>query len=190
MRFNIFLEQRELNFEEQKLALQIARQTLEIFFQKRSYEPEISVYPIFQTKRGVFVTLRKQGQLRGCIGTFEPEQNLAQTIQAMTLSAAFQDPRFFPLQENELTEVKIEISILSPRQKITNPNLIEMGKHGVYVKKNSRSGVYLPQVATEQGWDREEFLNSLCEEKAGLEREAWRDGSAELYIFTVQVCEE
>jgi hypothetical protein len=184
------LSQGELNFEEQKIALQIARQTLEIFFRKRSYEPEVSAYPTFQTKRGVFVTLRKNGELRGCIGTFEPEQNLAQTIQAMVLSAAFWDPRFFPLQENELPEIKIEISILSPRQKITNPTLIEVGKHGIYIQRGHRSGVYLPQVAIKQGWNREEFLNSLCEDKAGLEREAWRDGSAELYIFTVQVCEE
>ncbi len=108
----------------------------------------------------------------------------------MALSAAFNDLRFTPLEKAELKDIEIEISALSPMQKITNPNLIEIGKHGVYVKKGMRSGVYLPQVAVELGWSKEQFLNSLCEEKASLNRNCWRDGSAELYIFTAQVFNE
>ncbi len=195
-------DQRELNPDEQKLALKIARQTLEAAFARRDYKPETDNYPVFRLKRGVFVTLKKDGQLRGlprdeservlrgCIGTFEPNQNLADTIQAMALAAAFNDPRFMPLTENELKEVEIEISVLSPRQKISNHSLIEIGKHGVYVQKGSQSGVYLPQVATEQNWTREQFLDSLCEQKSGLGKDCWRDGSVDLYIFTAQIFEE
>lgn len=181
---------RELNIQEQKVALQIARQTLTAAFEKKDYQLQVSAYPIFQTKRGAFVTLRKHGQLRGCIGSFEPDQSLAEVIKSMALAAAFHDSRFLPLQKDELKEVEIEISVLSPRQKIASPDIIEAGKHGVYLQRGTKSGVYLPQVASEQGWDKETFLNSLCEEKTGLEKDCWRNGSADLYIFTAQIFEE
>ncbi len=190
----------ELNKEEQKIALQIARKALEVHFEDKDYIPSASPVrgkasngasqPIFQKERGVFVTLKKYGQLRGCIGNFTPSIDLAENIKEMALSAAFNDPRFTPLEKSELKDIEIEISVLSPMQKITNPDLIEVGKHGVYVKKGMRSGVYLPQVATELGWSKEQFLNSLCEEKAGLNRDCWRDGSTELFIFTAQVFSE
>lgn len=187
----------ELKTEEQKIALQIARKALEAHFEDKDYIPPASPVrgfasngasqPIFQEKRGVFVTLKKHGQLRGCIGNFTPSISLADNIKEMTLSAAFNDPRFLPLEKTELKDVEIEISVLSPMQKIDSPDLIEIGKHGVYVRKGARSGVYLPQVATGLGWDKEQFLNSLCEEKAGLDRDCWKDGSTDLYIFTAQV---
>jgi hypothetical protein len=182
----------ELNKEEQKTALKIARETLEAAFEKKdyNYETEISPYPIFRTPRGAFVTLKEHGQLRGCIGAFEPEENLAEVIKDMALSAAFRDSRFLPLAQRELDEVKIEISVLSPREKITGPDAIEIGKDGVYLQKGSKSGTYLPQVATERGWDKETFLDSLCKEKAGLEDDCWKDSSTDLYVFTAQVFEE
>lgn len=179
--------ERELNKAEQEMALQIARQALEAAFANYDYKPDVSGYSVFQAKRGVFVTLKKQGELRGCIGSFEPGKSLAEVIKDMALSAAFQDSRFPPLRENELDEIKIEISALSALEKIDNPNVIEVGKHGVQVIKGSRSDVYLPQVAVEQGWDREELLDHLCAEKAGISMDAWRDGSADIYIFTAQV---
>lgn len=181
----------ELNKEEQKIALQITRKSLEAHFEGKEYSLAVlGLPPIFQKERGVFVTLKQHGQLRGCIGNFTPNVGLAGNIKEMALSAAFNDPRFTPLEKSELKDIKIEISVLSPMQKITNPDLIEIGKHGVYVKKGSRSGVYLPQVAFELGWNKEQFLNSLCEEKAGLPRDCWKDGSTELYIFTAQVFNE
>ncbi|MDD5146644.1 MAG: AmmeMemoRadiSam system protein B [Candidatus Pacebacteria bacterium] len=178
-----------LSVQEQEMALQIARKTLADAFDQKNYEPE-SQAPIFKEKRGVFVTLKKHEQLRGCIGNFNPPIGLAKNIQEMALSAAFNDPRFTPLEKSELKDLEIEISVLSPMQKTTDPNIIKVGKHGVYVKKGLRSGVFLPQVAIEQGWDREEFLDNLCEGKAGLPRTCWQDGSCDLYIFTAQVFHE
>jgi len=180
----------ELNKGEQEIALQIARKTLEAHFKGREYQVAADLTPVFQGKRGVFVTLKEQGNLRGCIGNFTPDIDLAENIKEMALSAAFSDPRFFPLERQELKNIEIEISVLSPMQKITDPILIEIGKHGVYVKKGARAGVYLPQVATEMGWNKEQFLNSLCEEKVGLDANCWKDGSVDLYIFTAQVFNE
>jgi AmmeMemoRadiSam system protein A len=108
----------------------------------------------------------------------------------MALAAAFKDPRFLSLQPDEIDDIKIEISVLSPMQKINNPEIIEVGKHGVYITKGINSGVFLPQVATEEGWTKEQFLDNLCEHKAGIDKNAWRDGSADLYIFTAQMFEE
>ncbi len=176
----------DLTEVEQEVALQIARKSLEAAFDEKDYKPQ-TTSSIFQEKRGVFVTLKKQGQLRGCIGNFTPDIDLAENIKEMALSAAFGDPRFMPLVKQELKDIEIEISVLSPMKKITDPNLIEVGKHGVYIRKGARGGVYLPQVATELGWDREQFLNSLCQEKAGLNKDCWKDGSIDLYIFTAQV---
>ncbi len=181
------INNRELNKEEQTIALNIARSSVAAIFDNQNYQPQIEEYAIFKSKRGVFVTLRKYGELRGCIGTFDESSPLAQTIQEMAVSAAFADPRFNQLSADELQEVKFEISVLSPMEKIIDPNIVEVGKHGVYVQKGSRCGVYLPQVAIEAGWNREQFLDHLCEHKAGIGKNAWRDGSAQIYIFTAQV---
>jgi AmmeMemoRadiSam system protein A len=185
---------KELNQQEQKVALEIARNAIKKHIigvpQETPIGQLLDQYPILKITRGVFVTLHIGGQLRGCIGTFEPDKCLAETIQEMAFSAAFRDPRFYPLTRDELEQVKIEISILSPMKKITDPNLIEVGKHGVFVKKGSRGGVYLPQVAHDAGWSREQFLDHLCEHKAGIGADAWRDGSAEIYIFTAQIFSE
>jgi len=175
-----------LNEEEQKIALQIARETLVAAFEQNDYQLSASLPEIFQEKRGVFVTLKKQQELRGCIGNFSTNFILAENIKEMALAAAFEDTRFAALEKEELKDIEIEISVLSPMQRITDPNVIELGKHGVYVRQGNRSGVYLPQVASEAGWSKEEFLNSLCEHKAGMNRDCWKDGSTEVYIFTAQ----
>jgi hypothetical protein len=180
---------RELNEKEKKIALEIARQSIRNYLVGTPYIlPEAK--GIFKSKRGVFVTLRKNKKLRGCIGNFESDKNLAENIKDMALAAAFKDPRFLSLQPDEIDDIKIEISVLSPMQKINNPEIIEVGKHGVYITKGINSGVFLPQVATEEGWTKEQFLDNLCEHKAGIDKNAWRDGSADLYIFTAQMFEE
>jgi len=155
-----------LNQDEQRKALEIARLTIENSFKNQDYNPDVAGMDIFKEKRGSFVTLKKDGQLRGCIGNFNPNKNLAENISEMARAAAFNDARFTPLQSNEFENIKIEISVLSPMQKINNPELVEVGKHGVYVHQGVNSGVFLPQVATEAGWNREEFLDNLCENKA------------------------
>lgn len=174
----------------QKEALNIARKTLENYFSQKKVSLPSPSSPIFQKKLGAFVTLRKNGELRGCIGAFEPEKPLSQVISEMALAAAFNDPRFPPLSEDELPEIKIEISIMTPRQKIDDWEKIELGKHGVIIQNGPRSGTFLPQVATETGWNLEEFLGQLCTQKAGLPLDCYKDPSTTIYIFEVKILEE
>ncbi|MGB8658635.1 MAG: AmmeMemoRadiSam system protein B [Candidatus Zixiibacteriota bacterium] len=146
--------------------------------------------PILKEKRGAFVTIREQGQLRGCIGYIEAIKPLYITIQEMAEAAALNDPRFPPVSKEELSSIDLEISVLTPLKRITDVNEIEVGKHGILLKKGYRQGVFLPQVATEQGWDRTTFLNEVCF-KAGInDQNCWKDPDAEIYIFSADVFEE
>jgi AmmeMemoRadiSam system protein A len=108
----------------------------------------------------------------------------------MAIEAAVGDPRFIPLRLSELKDIEIEISALSPLEKVDSADKIEMGKHGVLIRKGFNSGVFLPQVATETGWSKEEFLSRLCEDKAGIPEDAWKDKSTEIYIFSAEVFSE
>lgn len=149
--------------------------------------PEFKVEsPTLKENRGAFVTINKKGQLRGCIGYIEGHGPLHKTIEEMAEAAAFRDPRFTPVKEKELPELEIEISVLTPLRKITDINEIEVGKHGIYIKKGWFSGLLLPQVATEYGWDRQTFLEHTCQ-KAGLPSNAWRDKDTEIYIFSADI---
>jgi len=139
--------------------------------------------------RGAFVTLHKRGSLRGCIGYVEPIKPLYQTVREMALASAFQDPRFPPVSSGELEELEIEISVMSPVKKISEVSEIEVGKHGIIIKKGFRQGLLLPQVATEQGWDRDTFLEHTCY-KAGLSGNCWREPDTEIYIFSAEVFSE
>jgi AmmeMemoRadiSam system protein A len=141
--------------------------------------------PEFNQPAAIFVTLTVGGQLRGCIGSLEPRSTLADMTASFAGSAAFEDPRFAPVTEAELKKIKIEISLLSPLERVAGPEEVQKGVHGVYVKAGRRSGTYLPQV-WEHFETRAEFLTSLCLEKAGLSGGAWKDGSAELYTYTVE----
>ncbi|MBU1742883.1 MAG: AmmeMemoRadiSam system protein A, partial [Proteobacteria bacterium] len=123
---------------------------------------------------------------RGCIGNFQGSGTLAETVQDMARAAAFEDPRFPPLSGDELAEVDLEISVLTPLRRIEDPSLIEVGRHGVYLIQGSCRGVLLPQVAVEWGWDRDTFLDQTCV-KAGLGPGCWRDPGAEIYVFSAQV---
>ncbi len=177
---------RELDAAEQQQAVDLARKTLDASFGGLQ-PPVVPAAAVFSEKRGVFVTLKKNGQLRGCIGVFEPDKPLGESIRSMALAAAFEDKRFQPLGREELAGLEIEISVLSPRVRVYDPALVEAGRHGVYLAKGAASGVFLPQVAKEQGWGPEQLLSELCLQKAGLEKDCWRSPDAELYVFTAQV---
>lgn len=185
-------ESRDLNKTEQRLALQLARQTLENYFLGKDISIDLSSFPIFRQPRGVFVTLHKKdtGKLRGCVGQVVAVEPLGEAIKQMAIAAAIDDPRFPPLTHAELNQVRIEISVLSPLRKIDFPDQIELGKHGVLIRQGLKSGVFLPQVAKETGWDLATFMSRLCTDKAGLEPDAWQNGSVEIYIFTVQTFTE
>jgi MEMO1 family protein len=149
--------------------------------------PEI---PIASAKlkepRGAFVCLHKGGELRGCIGMIEAFGPLSQTVKEMAVQAAFADPRFCPLDPHELEELDLEISVLTPLERIKDPSQIEIGKHGLLIRKHSYSGLLLPQVATEHGWDRHQFLEWTCR-KASLPPKAWQEPDAEIYVFSADI---
>jgi hypothetical protein len=155
----------------------------------KSVEQPLSPRPEFNQPAAVFVTLMLGGELRGCIGSLEPRGTLADMVAAYACAAALEDPRFEPVDGAELKKIKIEISVLSPLERAATAAAVKPGLHGVYVKSGRRSGTYLPQVWEHFG-GKEEFLTSLCLEKAGLPAAAWKDGSAELYTYTVDNFEE
>jgi AmmeMemoRadiSam system protein A len=136
---------------------------------------------------GVFVTLKKGGALRGCIGTVECRQPLAEEIARVAVCAAREDPRFPPVTADELPDLELEISVLGPLERIDplDPDAIVIGRHGLVVEQGRRRGLLLPQVAPEWGWDREQFLAHTCR-KAGLPLDAWRRG-ADVYRFEADV---
>ena len=139
-------------------------------------------------RRGCFVTLTNAGRLRGCIGTFEPRKPLAEQIIEMA-GAAAHDPRFTfdPVTPAEVDELTIQVSVLSELEEIADPLDIELGVHGIYiVSGGGPSGCFLPEVATDAGWGKEEFLSQCCSGKAGLSPDAWRDGTAKVYTFTTE----
>ncbi len=141
---------------------------------------------VLREKRGAFVTLKKNGELRGCIGYIEAYKPLYQTIREMAIAAAFNDPRFPELEVQEWPEVEFELSILTPLREIDDPDIIEVGKHGLLIRNGSSSGLLLPQVAVEYGWSREEFLTHTCQ-KACLADDCWRRSGTKLYIFSADI---
>lgn len=175
-----------LSGEEKEILHQIARTVIENKAKGKPV-PEFKIdSPVLKENWGAFVSLHKRGQLRGCIGYIEGRGPLHRTIEEMAEAAAFRDPRFSPVTERELSELDIEISVLTPLKKITDINEIEVGKHGIYIKRGWYSGLLLPQVATEYGWDRKTFLEHTCQ-KAGLPSSAWKEKETEIYIFSADV---
>ena len=136
--------------------------------------------------RGAFVTITKKGSLRGCIGHIKGVKPLYKSVEEMAAAAAFQDPRFPPVTKNELKDLDIEISVLTPFEQISDVNKIEVGKHGLYIERGFYSGLLLPQVATEYNWDRDTFLAQTCR-KAGLPTDAWKDKDTKIYIFSADI---
>lgn len=161
---------------------------------RRQPQPRFEVTdPELQQHQGAFVTLHTHGDLRGCIGCFVARQPLWQVVREMAAASATQDPRFFgmPLRPSELDDLSIEISVLSPLRRIKDPMTeIELGTHGIYVKRGFHSGCFLPQVAQETGWTKEEFLANCCAGKAGMAPDAWKDPGTEVYVFTAEIIGE
>ncbi len=149
--------------------------------------PDITVAaPRLKEPGGAFVCIHKGQDLRGCIGVIEARAPLWETIKRMAVEAAFGDPRFCALTSDELDKIDIEISVLTPIQRIGDPSEIEIGKHGLLIRRGVRSGLLLPQVATEHNWNREQLLEWTCR-KAGLPEKAWKDKDVELYVFSADV---
>jgi MEMO1 family protein len=179
-----------LNEVQRKRLLEIARSNIEAHLQQGRSRHFNESDSTLNKELGAFVTLHKNGQLRGCIGNIIGRGPLYKTVSEMAVQAAFNDPRFDSVKQKELDDIEIEISVLSPLERIYDPDKIIIGTHGVLVKSGLRSGVYLPQVGTETGWSRDEFMNSLCMHKAGLDKDSWRTGSCEIYIFCAEVFKE
>ncbi len=181
----------ELNSTDKKYLLNRSRQSIEYYLNNQSLlEVEKPKSEVLNTKRAVFVTLKKSNQLRGCMGQLQAQMPLYKAVLSMAVSAAFNDYRFSPLTKEELDEINIEISVLTPMQKIDNIEEIKMGRDGVYIKKGNRNGVFLPQVANETKWDKKTFLENLCSRKAFLPKDAYKNEDTKIYIFQVEKFKE
>ena len=138
---------------------------------------------------GCFVTLKTHDSLRGCIGQFTSEKPLIELVSDMAAASATADARFFdsPITKDELDQLDIEISVLSPLKLTHDPLSLHLGRDGIYIKKGHFSGCFLPQVATETGWSKEEFLSNCCSHKAHLAPDAWKEKDTEVYLFTAEI---
>lgn len=180
----------ELNKQDKKDLLHIARKTIEELinnnnkakFKGKDYSKTLN------EKCGAFVTLHKRGQLRGCIGRFMPDEPLYEVVRQMAIAASTQDHRFDKVKPHELDDIDIEISVLTPLKEIDSIDEIEIGTHGIYIKSNGRSGTLLPQVATDNNWDKEQFLGYCSQYKAGLGWDGWKD--AEVFTYKAIIFDE
>jgi len=178
-----------LDKKEKIYLLKLARETIIHLLKYGEYPDTTPVSEKVQQKFGVFVTLHKDGQLRGCIGYVEGIKPLYEAVMEMAKSAAFRDPRFPAVSMDEVPDLEIEISVLSPLKKIKSIEEIKVGEHGLIIQRGFERGLLLPQVATQYGWNREQFLEQTCY-KAGLPGDAWKDPETEIYIFTAEIFDE
>jgi AmmeMemoRadiSam system protein A len=177
-----------LDADEQRFLLTLARRSIEEFLKTGKRHRPGAASEKLSAKRGAFVTLKVEGQLRGCIGYPLPHKPLIDTIAEMAVAAATQDFRFSPLQVEELPRTKIEISVLTLPEPVQDVNEIEVGRHGIIVSKGMAKGLLLPQVPGEYGWDLETYLRHGCL-KAGLDEDEWQKG-ANIAVFEAQVFSE
>ena len=178
-----------LTAEDKEELLAMARQTIAHFLETGAFPHFTVTQPGLLQERGAFVTLKKYGELRGCIGHLIGDRPLYLVVQNAAVSAAVGDQRFPPVTGEELSDLEIEISVLSPLEQVESVDQIQVGLHGVIIRRGLQQAVYLPQVAPEQGWGREEMLENLCL-KAGLSKDAWRKEGTWFYVFTAEVFEE
>jgi MEMO1 family protein len=180
----------ELTDADKHELIRIARSTINSYIRTRTIPPlNSSGYSEnLKARAGAFVTLKIDGNLRGCIGSFEPSVPLYKVIQEMAIASSTQDNRFQPVQVKELDAIHIEISVLTPMQKIKNINEIQLGRHGIYIKKGYQGGTFLPQVATETGWTLDEFLGHCARDKAGIGWTGWKD--ADIFTYEALIFEE
>lgn len=175
-----------LNESEKSELLRIAREAIEARAKRTSAAMKgDNSSGALNEDSGAFVTLNRKGRLRGCLGVFASKDPLWKTVERMAAAAASEDPRFVPVGEDELPEIDIEISVLTPLRKIDDPEKVEAGRHGLVIALGNKRGALLPQVATEHGFDRETFLSETCV-KAGLKPDAWKEG-ASIYVFEAEV---
>lgn len=177
-----------LSEAERRAALHLARTAVVDAISNRKLPDAFPREGVFAERRGVFVTLHVRNRLQGCIGVIEAKEPLGEAIARCAASAALEDPRFAPMRAEQLDELSIEISLLSPMEPIS-PEAIEIGRHGLFVHLHAQRGLLLPQVAIEHRLTREQFLEETCR-KAGLPREAWRDPEAQLFGFICEVFSE
>lgn len=179
-----------LSTTDKKQLLNIARETIKAHVADKEL-PELkpeNYSDVLKKNCGAFVTLHKDGKLRGCIGRFYAEEPLYKVVQEVAISSAVKDTRFTPVTTDEVDELEIEISVLTPMKKIESTDEIELGKHGIYIKKGYMGGTFLPQVATETGWNKEEFLGHCSRDKAGIGWFGWKE--ADVYIYEAKVFSE
>ncbi|MCX8067374.1 MAG: AmmeMemoRadiSam system protein B [Anaerolineae bacterium] len=172
----------DLTPERKETLLRLARHALEAYLKDGTIPAFETEDPVLQRPAGAFVTLRKGGELRGCIGRLRADTPLYRVVPEMAVAAATEDPRFPPLTREEVDDVVLEISVLSPFRRLMDPGQVQVGVHGLLLLKGNAQGLLLPQVAVEEGWSREEFLDGVCR-KAGLPEGCWQEG-ATLYTFT------
>ncbi len=177
--------QKKLTAKDRQLLLDLAREAIISYVQDGTIPTREIKSGNLQERQGCFVCIKINGMLRGCIGNFISDKPLYQLVQEMAVSAATRDPRFYPMKQKDLTDFDLEISVLSPLEKISSIEEIEVGVHGLYMEKNFSRGVLLPQVAVEYGWDRDTFL-SQTSLKAGLGKDDWKEGT-DIYKFSALV---
>jgi AmmeMemoRadiSam system protein A len=176
-----------LNDDQRRTLLHIARQSIAVVLDGRS--PDWKAEDFDETLRrpaGAFVTLTRDGDLRGCIGSIQAIEPLYRAVASSAISAAFRDPRFPPLAPGELEKLELEISVMGPIERVTNIDDIVVGRDGLIISRGAYAGLLLPQVATEYGWDRQTFLQQTCR-KAGLPTDAWRAQDCRIEKFSALV---
>ncbi len=178
-----------MNNVQKQTLLKVARDTVEAVITSGKIPQPKSDNAELNAPCGCFVTLKNAEKLRGCIGQFTSEKPLIELVVEMAKASSTGDPRFFgdPITADELEQLDIEISVLSPLQRTDEPLSLRLGIDGIYIKKSFASGCFLPQVATETGWNKEQFLSYCCAHKAGLAPDAWKDPDTEVYLFTADV---
>lgn len=178
-----------MNDAQKKILLKVARNTVETVIKGGETPKPESDDPQLNAHCGCFVTLKNKERLRGCIGRFISENPLIELVVEMAKASATSDSRFFadPITAGELEHVDVEISVLSPLEPTSDPLSLRLGVDGIYIKQGRASGCFLPQVATETGWTKEEFLSCCCSHKAGLAADAWKDPETEVSLFTAEV---
>lgn len=179
-----------LDQEEKAFLLNLARKTINQYLKNKTVPqlPKEKLTPNLRFKTGCFVTLHKNGRLRGCIGNFSGQLPLAEGIQEMAVAAATEDPRFNKVKPAEMESIDIEISVLTPLKRIETLEEFELGKHGIYIKKGMRSGTYLPQVAEGRNWSKEEFVSHCSQYKAKIGPDGWK--KADLFTYKALIFSE
>jgi AmmeMemoRadiSam system protein A len=178
-----------LSLEEKRALLDLARSTIQAKLERMVPPLKEAPTSVLKEPRGAFVTLHKKKALRGCIGIVEAIKPLWRTVSEMALASAFSDPRFPPLRKEEYEGIEIEISVMSPVRRIDTVDEIEVGTHGIIIKRGFQQGLLLPQVAVEEGWDRATFLEHTCY-KAGLGSGCWKRQGTEISVFSAEVFSE